>query len=549
MPKEPQPPAPAAEPGSALHELPGVKLSLIPLAQLEPSPTNPRRGKLEPAALAELAASIRSNGVLQPILARPHPDAKAKAPRFEIIFGHRRAAAAKLAGLEEIPGRVVDLDDRATLEAQLEENLRRQDLHALEEAAGYHELLERHGYTADTLAARIGKSRAYVYARLKLCALVKGPARSAFETNELDASHALLIARVPAALQAQAYQATKGLTHRHALAEIQAGFMLQLSAAPFDTAAEDLVPEAGACGPCPKRTGNQRELFGDVRGAEVCTDPTCFKGKAGAAFQRLAEERGGANVLPAKKSAKLFNGRNLTHGSGFVDLDEPDALREFGIYGSKRTGPLREILGKKHLPDGAVVLAQDEQGGAHHLLPKAEALEAIKAAGIGKRELATHPRAVERQDKKKAELKKLDGRALVEAVLERVSNELASSRAELTQEILSAFVFGAVSDETARTVAKARGLEIKGQHPTLYRAEVLVGWIKTLPAKDQKLERRRLALELALQASVSASWEQGTARPPLLAALSLVGLKPAKVTAQAKKAREKARGTKRKGTA
>jgi len=152
--------------------------------QMRPSPTNPRKTF---TGLDELGASLIEKGVIVPVLVRPTPTAaKAKEP-YELVCGERRWRAATKAKLTTIPAVVCDLSDREVLEIQLVENLQRVDVHPLEEADGYEELLEKHGYDVDGIAAKTGKSKAYIYARLKLGALAPGP-RVEFLQGRISAS-------------------------------------------------------------------------------------------------------------------------------------------------------------------------------------------------------------------------------------------------------------------------------------------------------------------------------------------------------------------------
>jgi ParB-like chromosome segregation protein Spo0J len=215
------------------------------------------------------------------------------------------------------------MTDVDVLETQLMENLQRDDLHPLEEAEGFEQLLKLEGrrpgadgsgpaLTVDDLAAKLGKSKGYVYARLKLCALVP-EARKAFHEGKLNPSTALLVARIPVPdLQKQAvkeitvgYRNNEPLSVRDAAAHIHERYMLRLAEAPWPTADAQLVPAAGPCTTCPKRTGNQRELFSDVASADVCTDPQCFaaKKKAWQAKVRLEAEAAGRTVITGKEAA------------------------------------------------------------------------------------------------------------------------------------------------------------------------------------------------------------------------------------------------------
>lgn len=136
----------------------------IELQRLAPSPTNPRKTF---ADLDDLAASIREQGVMQPILVRlwpddyPTPEGRDDRPAYEIVAGERRYRAAQLAGLDSIPALVRPLNTRQVLEAQIVENLQRRDVTELEEAEGYQLMMRDHGYTADQLAEKVGKSRSY----------------------------------------------------------------------------------------------------------------------------------------------------------------------------------------------------------------------------------------------------------------------------------------------------------------------------------------------------------------------------------------------------
>jgi ParB/RepB/Spo0J family partition protein len=157
---------------------------------VDEDPNQPRRRFGD---LAELAASIKSKGVLQPILVRR------EGKRFMVVAGARRLRGAKLAGLEEIPGIVEDLTPEQALEIQLVENAQREDIHPMEEAEAYERLHapkpEGFGYAVQEIAERVGKSASSVYASLKLCDLVP-EARKAFVRGDLDASKAVLLARV-----------------------------------------------------------------------------------------------------------------------------------------------------------------------------------------------------------------------------------------------------------------------------------------------------------------------------------------------------------------
>jgi ParB family chromosome partitioning protein len=135
---------------------------LIPLEDIDPNPNQPRQGLGD---LAELTASIREKGVLEPILVRP------RGSRFQIIAGERRYRAANEAGLGEIPCIVRESSDAEVLEIALIENLQRQDLSPFEEADGLKTLAEHYGYTHEAMAQRLGKSRSGITETLSLTAM------------------------------------------------------------------------------------------------------------------------------------------------------------------------------------------------------------------------------------------------------------------------------------------------------------------------------------------------------------------------------------------
>lgn len=140
-------------------EVPNIDIKLI-----FPQENQPRQ-RFDPLLLQELADSIREHGVLQPVLLRPVERG------YEIIAGERRWRAAKMAGLDAIPALVREMDDAEAAEISLIENLQRDDLSVIEEALAYKNLLEKHQYTQEKLAGKIGKSRTHIANTMRLLAL------------------------------------------------------------------------------------------------------------------------------------------------------------------------------------------------------------------------------------------------------------------------------------------------------------------------------------------------------------------------------------------
>ena len=155
----------------------------LPLSQIETCASQPRK-RFDEEALADLADSIREHGIIQPITVR-----KLASGYYQIIAGERRWRAARMAGLSEVPVVIIEADDRKAMELAMIENLQREDLNPMEEAEGYHALMESYNLTQEEAAARVGKSRsavANVMRLLHLCADV----RKFVEDGALSAGHA-----------------------------------------------------------------------------------------------------------------------------------------------------------------------------------------------------------------------------------------------------------------------------------------------------------------------------------------------------------------------
>ncbi len=171
----------------------GAGVRQVPLDLLEPNPFQPRT-TIDPAALAELTQSIRSHGILQPLLVRPHP---ALAERFQIVAGERRWRAAAAAGLHEVPALVHEMPDSEAAAIALIENLQRQDLNAMDEAEGYDRLLSQFGLTQEALGEAVGKSRSHISNTLRLLNLPQ-TVKDALRNGSISAGHARALLALPA---------------------------------------------------------------------------------------------------------------------------------------------------------------------------------------------------------------------------------------------------------------------------------------------------------------------------------------------------------------
>lgn len=176
---------------------PGRERTVLPIEQITANPDQPRRS-FDPAALQELAESLRQRGVLQPLIVRRHPQ---DGNIFQIVAGERRWRAAQMAQLHELPVIIRELSDTEVLEVAIIENIQRADLNAIEEAASFRQLMERFGHTQERLAEALNKSRSHIANLLRLLNL-PDQVQEHVKEGRLSAGHAraLITADNPAAL-------------------------------------------------------------------------------------------------------------------------------------------------------------------------------------------------------------------------------------------------------------------------------------------------------------------------------------------------------------
>ena len=184
--------------GPDLQGLQEKQIQTLPLSRIEPRQDQPR-DQFDEDRLQDLAASIARHGMIQPVIVRRLPNGD-----YQIIAGERRWRAARIAGLDEIPVRVLEADDRSVAELALVENLQREDLNPMEEARGYQKLISDYSLTQEEAAAGVGKSRSAVTNALRLLNL-SAPVADMVERGALSAGHArALLAVEDAALQLSA---------------------------------------------------------------------------------------------------------------------------------------------------------------------------------------------------------------------------------------------------------------------------------------------------------------------------------------------------------
>ena len=211
----------------------------LSIAMLRPNPRNPRKS-FDDGDLADLTASIRERGVVQAILVRPAPDGEG----YEIIAGERRWRAAQKAGLHDVPIVVHEASDREALELALIENVQRADLNPLEEAIGYQQLIDEHGYSQSQLADVIGKSRPHIANTLRLLKLPDA-VQAYVRSGALSAGHARALVTMADPHGAARRIVEEGLSVREAeqLAEGDGGRKATTRRAPETKSADTLALE------------------------------------------------------------------------------------------------------------------------------------------------------------------------------------------------------------------------------------------------------------------------------------------------------------------
>ncbi len=273
-------------------------VQLIPLADLRPSPFQPRGregGRADPA----LVASVKEHGVLQPLVVR---DPAGTRLCFQLMAGHRRLDAARRAKLDAVPCVIREATDAEAAAIVHAENAHRRDLSPVESAAIVASTLAAHGGNVTRAARALGLSRQAVLRRARLAHL--SPAWRAAAADEASvvagwgAAHLEAVARLPEETQEALYArlALDGLPARPTVEDVErlavAG-MHFLADAPFDREAADLVPAAGACRECPKRSAASPGLFGNTAADSVgdrCLDPACWERKVDAHVLAAASE-------------------------------------------------------------------------------------------------------------------------------------------------------------------------------------------------------------------------------------------------------------------
>jgi ParB/RepB/Spo0J family partition protein len=343
-----------------------------PVGLIQPTPDNPRRAiDVDAPAFRELVESVRVHGILQPLIARLHPT---EAGALDLRAGNRRWLAAIEAGLAEVPVMVREMDDRTAMEITVLENMNREDLTPMEEARGVDALI-RTGHDLDEIAERLGKTRGWVARRAGLLALTKAWIKWA-EQWQVGAAHLELIARLPKTLQDQLFEEITvaggevefyffGPGSLNELRERLNGAMRRLKLAPWSLEDAMLVPVAGSCATCVKRTGCQPDLFVDaeeqlIGDEDRCLDAECWGLKARASKAARAAELAAKHGKVLKLSSRGGRGgKGVLDWWNFEEAAEGDEGAVPGVYESgEKEGMLAWV---KPTRGGQLSIEEEEQ--------------------------------------------------------------------------------------------------------------------------------------------------------------------------------------------
>lgn len=432
------------------------QVEMISLDAIEPHPANRRVGGFDETKLAQLAESIRAVGVQQPAIVRRLEGRIGV--EYQLVAGERRWRATRLAGLDALPCIVRELDDVTALKIQYIENLQRDDVHPLDEADGYARLLDDAGYTVEQLAGEVGKSASYIYQRLKLSSLVP-EARELFVAGTITAGHAILIARLGPEQQRELADGFNNgelegwddevISVRGLAGHIKKNLMLEMSSAAWKLDDAELLPGAGACRDCPKRTGYNPELFADVcnedgTSKDYCTDQSCFGRKR----ERVVEV----------KRAELAGEDVVEVADGWAGTEVPKTVvRNYDWKEcSKKTPGAKKVL----------VVAGNQPGRVTYGVIDSK----TKSSGGGSKELAEERKKQKEREKKEAAKRREAEESRVkriEAVLEASALYFTSSpQGKLPLEALRICVLNFWDDlswDRAGLVIQAEGWDKSGE--------------------------------------------------------------------------------------
>ncbi|WEK21322.1 MAG: ParB/RepB/Spo0J family partition protein [Candidatus Pedobacter colombiensis] len=260
------------------------KLENIPIELIDISPLNYRK-YYDPDALDKFAEELAIHGIISSLTVRV-----VKKGRYELVAGERRFRGAQIAKLKHLPAVIRTLTDQQVREIQLAENLQRENPHPLHESLAIAQM-QQDGLNNDEIATRLGKSKTFVYSRIKLAALIE-PIQLIFLANKFTIQEAFTIAAIDPESQQEFFDShckdwQKKDFQLYNLSGILNKFRYNLKRAPFETKDKNLLPEIGACTKCPYNSAVLKTLFPEMAKEAVCTNKSCYQNKCNAHLQRL----------------------------------------------------------------------------------------------------------------------------------------------------------------------------------------------------------------------------------------------------------------------
>lgn len=514
----------------------------LPLSEIGESPHNPR-SQYDLDELEELAESIREVGILEPLLVRPiiregEPREVGRFFPYEIVAGHRRKRAAHMAGLTEVPCLVRELDDAQALEAALVENGQRADVTPMDEAGAFQRLREL-GRTDAQIAAKIGRSVAYVSQRLRLLSLAP-EVHDLMERGHLLMGGALLLAQLPVERQreAAARLARWGrVVTRTDVAGVVAMTSRKVSLAvwPLDGAAF-----GPSCSTCPKRSGTQRALLAECEGDDLCLDAACWSSK-GAAW--LDEQRRIGRVIAEGAEAERITRWDapwVLFDDEATDVDETQTWGEVlsGVLPSSATVIVVEDGGEVRI----AARIEDVADAIEDDWPEAATVLRQKAArvGAGARAVASleRPSAPAENDEDRAAREARNAAADLERKVEEETRLLTIERVadaaeRMAQRIVPALVVACAEAQGAwmlTEIAERRGVEVEDDGPHHHDRALADAMRAQIARMDDDAALGVLAEMLAIRFVRNAP--AGEVPPELAALLTTLRVRPAEVKAE-----------------
>lgn len=309
-----------------------LKTAHLLIDDISLSPFNHRK-IFHTAELQELAENIKEVGILQPIVVRR---TTSKEKPYELVCGERRVRSSVIAGLTHIYATIRVLTDEQAFDIQLMENLQRVDVHAMEQAWAYRDMVNNRGYSVDDIAAKLFKPAPFIAQRLKLNDLID-EIQEAFKFNEITIGQAVLLARISEEHQQfwtkSCLKGNNGVGSVKSVQEfINNKVNKDLSTAVFPLDDETLLSNVSACNTCPKNSLCNANLFADVE-TPTCFDSICFKAKTMAFDDRNLKQ-----VIENEPGIILFNNKY------WVDNDSQiEKLKDEGYLVAKTTHEFREL--------------------------------------------------------------------------------------------------------------------------------------------------------------------------------------------------------------